>query len=650
MKNILFLFLLFIILAVTNSHAVVYSGAMDSRAGRQHIPGFIAQSFAFKAGGDPGEGLRLEWQVDNATTPGFWTYTYRLIRGFSKNKGFAFFDVETAADFTAANIVQRKVSWAKSRNDGNIPSGLSSITISNPANFNAVHDFSNAAVTEANFSLTALSKNDLSHYSGDPGIAAPGVPGGGSSDTPSVGPVAHPFYGIRVTFPGSNADLAYEAVEWEFSITSDRAPMWGSFFGWGDKTQLSPFWYANFYNSNIDNPVRLALPPASNLYGAPPYEGWILVPGPLVAAQPSRLTVDSAIYHRSAGGEGTLSIFTTALSNAALTISGPGITPVNMTVDTAGAGSFTAQIPFTALPSPIVITNSRDPVSVSPHPVIPVDEVTISQATYDPVSRIMIIKATSSDSALPLPTLTVPDFASPNTLDATGTLVMTLTTNPPNIVTVKSSKGGSASAKVSIFVPSSPPSPANIVVITPVQASPHVIGSPVTFTANGTGGSGNYEYRFWVNSGTGFTIAQDYSTTKTFLWNPVAIGAYDILVDVRNVGSTALREAFEKVLFYQIQPAPATAVSITPDKASPQAPGTQIVFTAAGSGGSGTYEYRFWLNSGSGYAIVQDYSTLPTWTWLPASTGNYDVLVDVRSVGSPAVRDALNNVFFYQIQ
>lgn len=433
------------------AHALVYSGAMDSRAGFQHIPGFIAQSKAFKAGGNPGEGLRLEWQVDNATTHGFWTYTYRLIRGTAKSKGFAFFDIETAADFTAANIVQRKVSWATDRGNDGLPSGLSSVTISDPASFTAVHDFSNAAVTEADSSPLALSKNDLSHYSGDPGIAAPGVPAGDASDSASVGPVAHPFYGIRVTFPGSNADLAYEAVEWEFSITSDRAPMWGSFFGWGDKTLISPFWYANFYNANIDNPDRLNLPPADNLYGAAPYEGWILVPGPQVAAQPSRLTVESATYQRSSGGDGNLTILATARSVATLTVSGEGLAPVTMTANAniqPSARSFSAQIPFLQLPSPLTVSNSLDPVSVAPHTIPLVDVVTISQATYNPATRQLTIKAASSDKAEPLPTLTARDFALPNTLDAAGILVKTLTANPPRTITVTSSRGGTGTAQI----------------------------------------------------------------------------------------------------------------------------------------------------------------------------------------------------------
>jgi hypothetical protein len=215
---------------------------------------------------------------------------------------------------------------------------------------------------------------------------------------------------------------------------------------------------------------------------------------------------------------------------------------------------------------------------------------------------------------------------------------------------VGSTSAGEASRNIFFYQITAASTPATGVTLVPDLASPQVVGTPVTFTAAGSGGSGTYEYRFWVNYGAGFLIARDYSTSNTFTWTPTTVGNYDIMVDVRNVGSTALRDAFEKVFFYQIQPAPATAVSVTPDKASPQAPGTPVVFTAAGSGGSGTYEYRFWLNSGAGYAVVQNYSTLPTWTWIPSVAGAYDVLVDVRSVGSTVVRDALNNVFFYQIQ
>ena len=462
MKRVFLLVVLLLTVSVSQALAAVYTGVMDNRAGQRFVPGMTAQSKAWTSGGNPGEGVRLEWQVDNVNTPGSWTYTYRLLRGTSKNKGFAFFDIETASDFTAANILNRQVTWAFSRLGGPIPSGLAAVTISDPVSFNAVHDFSNAAVTEVD-AATVLNKSELSHYSGDPGIVPPGVPGGDASATPSAGPVPHPFYGIRVTFPGSFLNLSYEASEWEFKIVSDRPPMWGSFFGWGDQTNVSPYWYSNMYNDNIDNPVRLTLPPASCNFGESPYRGWILVPGPLPSAQSSFLTVDLASYSRDAGGAGQITMFASALPNPnlVLTISGAGIAaPVVMTPDTPNPirfGRYLAHVPYTSLPASVLLDNSFDPVSVPPYPVPLVDEVNISQAVFNTQTRAMTIKATSRDRMAPLPTLTAVDFAVPNQFDATGTFTKTLTANPPTSVTVISSRGGTATAAVSVVTPPAAP-------------------------------------------------------------------------------------------------------------------------------------------------------------------------------------------------
>jgi hypothetical protein len=81
---------------------------------------------------------------------------------------------------------------------------------------------------------------------------------------------------------------------------------------------------------------------------------------------------------------------------------------------------------------------------------------------------------------------------------------------------------------------------------------------------------------------------------------------------------------------------------LLPDLASPQTVGTSVVFTAGGTGGSGSYEYRFWLYSAGAWALVQDYSTTSTWACdtsaLPA--GSYTPYVHVRSVGSTASSEA----------
>jgi len=188
------------------------------------------------------------------------------------------------------------------------------------------------------------------------------------------------------------------------------------------------------------------------------------------------------------------------------------------------------------------------------------------------------------------------------------------------------------------------------VTLTSNLASPRAAGTPITFTALGQGGSGTYEYRFWINSGAGYTIAQNYGTANTFVWTPAVAGAYDIMVDVRNAGSTVVRDASAKIFFYRITAPAATGVTLTSSLASPQPVNTPITFTALGQGGSGTYEYRYWINSGAGYTIVRNYSTTNTFTWTPTATGAYDILVDVRNVGSTALREASNKILFYRIQ
>jgi hypothetical protein len=133
------------------------------------------------------------------------------------------------------------------------------------------------------------------------------------------------------------------------------------------------------------------------------------------------------------------------------------------------------------------------------------------------------------------------------------------------------------------------PAAATGAMLTPNVASPQAVGSSVVFTAGGTGGSGSYEYRFWLRSGGVWAIAQDYSTSNTWTWDTTGLTAdsYGVVVYVRSVGSTAGYEA-ARFINYVLLP-PATGATLVPDLASPQPVGTSpIVFTAGGTGGSGT--------------------------------------------------------------
>jgi FtsP/CotA-like multicopper oxidase with cupredoxin domain len=86
---------------------------------------------------------------------------------------------------------------------------------------------------------------------------------------------------------------------------------------------------------------------------------------------------------------------------------------------------------------------------------------------------------------------------------------------------------------------------------------------------------------------------------------------------------------------------PASGVTLSPNVASPHT--APVTFTAQGTGTPASFQYRFWL----GTTMVQDYSTLSSWT-LPATTlpGTYTVFVDVRTNFTSPTPDASANVTY----
>jgi len=187
------------------------------------------------------------------------------------------------------------------------------------------------------------------------------------------------------------------------------------------------------------------------------------------------------------------------------------------------------------------------------------------------------------------------------------------------------------------------------------KSTPQQVGAQITFTAAASGGSGSYEYQFRLRNPSGvWSVARDYSSTSSWTWNTtnLAIGKYYIEVWARNAGSTAAWEAY-KTMSFTLSP-PAMAVTLTSNAASPQSLGNRITFTAAASGGSGSYEYQFRLYNPfsesmvSGWYVARPYNTMPSWTWDTTDwwAGKYYIEVWARSVGSTAAWEAYKNMSF----
>jgi beta-glucosidase len=84
---------------------------------------------------------------------------------------------------------------------------------------------------------------------------------------------------------------------------------------------------------------------------------------------------------------------------------------------------------------------------------------------------------------------------------------------------------------------------ANVVSSTP--------GTPVTWTANATGGLPPLQYQFWRLDAAGWSMVQDYGPRSAFTWTPSTadVGEHTLQVWVRNSGSTASYDAWSGVVF-----------------------------------------------------------------------------------------------------
>ena len=178
--------------------------------------------------------------------------------------------------------------------------------------------------------------------------------------------------------------------------------------------------------------------------------------------------------------------------------------------------------------------------------------------------------------------------------------------------------------------------------------SPQVVGTNVALIGSGAGGTGSYEYRYWIKAGAGsWQMLRDYSTASVFNWSTagLAAGTYTLQVNVRNQGSTAFAEAFTNYT-YSVKVAAASGASMTFSLASPQTIGTTVTLTGAGAGGTGSYEYRYWIKAGGGsWQLLRDYSTASVFAWDTAglTAGTYTVQVNVRNQGSTAFAEAFTN-------
>jgi hypothetical protein len=150
----------------------------------------------------------------------------------------------------------------------------------------------------------------------------------------------------------------------------------------------------------------------------------------------------------------------------------------------------------------------------------------------------------------------------------------------------------------------------------------------VTWTAAASGGTGPLSYQFWrFDAATGWTLAQDYSSSATYTWTPGLgeAGEHALQVWVRNAGSTAVYDAWGGTGMFLVGP----RVTLHANPPAPIADGATITWTAAATGFTRPV-YEFWrYDSDRGWALARPYDTASTYMWQTTPGDRSDHAVQV---------------------
>ena len=165
-----------------------------------------------------------------------------------------------------------------------------------------------------------------------------------------------------------------------------------------------------------------------------------------------------------------------------------------------------------------------------------------------------------------------------------------------------------------------------VTAITPDKSAPQPAWTMTTFTATTTGGVGLIQFKWWVFDGVTWTMAQDWSSSRTFSWIPSRSSTnYSVGVWAKSgatPGDTYDRPQSTGSIAFAISPPTLTLTSLTANLPPPQPLGTPITFTATATGGIAPLQYKWWVFDGSTWTVARDWSTANTFAWSPATGGS----------------------------
>ncbi|TDA20241.1 hypothetical protein E1963_18000 [Extibacter muris] len=188
-------------------------------------------------------------------------------------------------------------------------------------------------------------------------------------------------------------------------------------------------------------------------------------------------------------------------------------------------------------------------------------------------------------------------------------------------VAVKDRSGNVASYNCDVTVKETPIS----LTVTSNKSTTETEGTDIVLTAIGSGGSGNYEYRFTETFGDDVTTVQAYCNKTEYKFKAAKAGVHRYTVAVRDsAGNTT-----SIIYTLTVTPKP-LSISVTSSNSASEVLGTEITLAAKADDGNEPYEYRFTDTYAGISTTVQPYSTKSTYTAVLQGVGEHKYTVAVR--------------------
>lgn len=192
-------------------------------------------------------------------------------------------------------------------------------------------------------------------------------------------------------------------------------------------------------------------------------------------------------------------------------------------------------------------------------------------------------------------------------------------------VTVKDSAGTTTDKTFSLIVTNVTP----LTNLSTVSATSIAAGNTVTVSGKATGGTSPYKYAFYYKKSTDTawkTIGTEFGTetSGTFKATPAAV--FNVKIIVKDNKSTTAEKTYDVTATSTLANNSVLSASVLPA-------GKAVTITGKASGGTSPYKYAFYYKraeNSSWKLLGTEYGTATTASFTPASSGSFDVKVNVK--------------------